>query len=354
MARHLFDALARRYPMPARAEVELSGWRRRPRRRHRFSCVAGPVPPGFYRSWLTFALQSWNCRRRLAEIGRAVPPRRAGVDAVRDDVRSVNPFTSTTRRGLPRKCGRSGGSGARSLQHVVSRDDLERRVYRRAEHVFTMGCPGRAVGRRRLRRPGRASHCRRLRVNFDRLPEPRQHAGDPIVLFVGRKFHRQSGDRLRRSVRFDRACRRLALRSLARQKHRRGRVARLSARSTTGSGWRSSTRTHASSVFRLGSSPTVWSSSRRWLTACHASLPPSERCPRWLKTAGRGTSSRRTTAAPLRISCFAASRSPSTQRLGTAGRQRVERHYDMGPSRRGESRTSSTRFRRNQRGRAAR
>jgi hypothetical protein len=122
---------------------------------------------------------------------------------------------------LARKRGRSGGPGARSLQHVVSRDDLERRVYRRAEHVFTMGCPGRAVGRRRLRRPGRASHCRRLRVNFDRLPEPRQHAGDPIVLFVGRKFHRKGGDRLRRSVRFDRACRRLALRSLARQKHHR-------------------------------------------------------------------------------------------------------------------------------------
>jgi alpha-maltose-1-phosphate synthase len=33
-------------------------------------------------------------------------------------------------------------------------------------------------------------------VNFDRLPEPRHHPGDPIVLFVGREFHRKGGDRL--------------------------------------------------------------------------------------------------------------------------------------------------------------
>jgi hypothetical protein len=131
MARHLFDALERRYPMPARVDIELSGWQRGLAGLTAFHPSRNRWRQRFYKSWLTFTLQSWNCRRRLAEIGE---PYDLVVQVSTLFETTSDPsilYIDNTNR-IAEETWPEWRTGRSIVQHVVSRDDLERRVYQRA------------------------------------------------------------------------------------------------------------------------------------------------------------------------------------------------------------------------------
>jgi glycosyltransferase involved in cell wall biosynthesis len=203
MARFLFDALERRYRMVGRVDVELRGWPRRLAALAAFHPSRPRWRQRFYKSWLTFTLQSRNCRRRLNEI-REPYDLVVQVSALfqTTGARTVLYIDNTNR--LSEQAWLEWTTG-RTLPVGPSRDELERRVYLGAEHVFAMGTHVAASVVEHYGVPANRVSAVGGGANLDRLPGPRHHAGEPTVLFVGREFSRKGGERLLEAFRQVRA-----------------------------------------------------------------------------------------------------------------------------------------------------
>ena len=200
-ARALFDALAVRYPLVDRVDVDLSSPQRALVGGLAFSPDRQRWRQRYWLSPLGFALMSWNCRRALAGredadvavqvhgMFRTGPlPYFIVIDTTSELAfrhwPESSPFTSVERR---------------------ARHGLERRAYKAAARLFPWSANAAdslvdfyGVPRHRVTVTGGGSH-------FYPLPALRPRTREPVLLFVGREWRRKGGPQLLEAFRAVRA-----------------------------------------------------------------------------------------------------------------------------------------------------
>lgn len=193
-AKFVLDALGRRYPLVARKGVELTQSQRR-------VIALATFRPGRRRWKSSF---NWHRTRALEARSRNSTRALEGIDASFDLVFQVFGLFQT--RGAPyvlyidntvelsrRHWPAWVEAGPRDLERIYA---WERRLYGDARHIFAQGSPHAdsvvdfyGVPRERTSVVGGGA-------NFVPLPELSHREREPVVLFVGRDWHRKGGDRL--------------------------------------------------------------------------------------------------------------------------------------------------------------
>jgi starch synthase len=194
VARYLFDALDRRYKMVGRVDAELRGWQRPLAAIAAFRPSRARWRQQFYKSWLTFTLQSRNCRRGLGKIREQYDLVIQVYGLFQTASAPFVVYIDNTNR--LSELGWAEWKAGRAIAPSLSRDELERRVYGAAEHIFATGTPVAASAMHDYGVPADRVSVVGGGANMDQLPAPRHQASEPIVLFVGREFLRKGGDLL--------------------------------------------------------------------------------------------------------------------------------------------------------------
>ncbi len=188
----LFDALAQRYPVVSRVDVELEEWQRWLPRLLAVHPVMDRWRGRFAHSPLSFAIASLNSRRKLA----AMPAEALAVQVYgmfRTHGRPYVMYLDST-DDLAERFWRPWtpyGAIGRSAWQALERD-----AYRHAAHVFTASEVTRdsvvsayGIDPARVTVVGAGS-------NFAPLPAPRERPRTPEILFLGREWERKGGPEL--------------------------------------------------------------------------------------------------------------------------------------------------------------
>jgi starch synthase len=191
-SKFLFDALARRYDLVDRGGVDLS-----PLQRYLLAAVT--FHPSrekwktrlYWRGRLAFNLRTLNSRRKLRKLDEPIDLVMQVYGIFRTwgapYVLYLDNTVQLSRIHWPEWVAVEG----RPLSRLYA---WERRLYRDARHVFTLGTPAArslvdfyGVPEERVSVVGGGA-------TFDALPEPSQGAREPVVLFVGSDWRRKGGD----------------------------------------------------------------------------------------------------------------------------------------------------------------
>jgi starch synthase len=203
VARYLFAALGRRYEMQGGVDVLTRGWQRALVAMTTFHPSRAVWRERYDKNLLAFRLQSWNCKRALRRLPGPVDAVMQVYGLFQTRGKPYVIYTDNTHSLTCEHWPRWNTFRGRALRRWL---ENERRLYAEASHVFTMGTPaaeslidyyGLAADRVSVVGGG---------ANFDRLPAvPERLRRRPVVLFVGRDFHRKGGDVLVTAFRMVRA-----------------------------------------------------------------------------------------------------------------------------------------------------